>query len=153
MRRLAWFGFALMFTACGGDDDGGGERRPIADRDLSGSCAGTDCDGPAPGGNCFCDPDCTFYADCCSDQVAVCRSDGAGSCGGFAGLQCEGNTYCYYEVDAHCGDGDQPGLCIAPPADCTDEVVEVCGCDGLSHDNACLAALAGTSVASDGPCP
>ncbi len=161
MRRLAWFGFALMLTACGGDDDGGGGggggdggggggRGPIPIADLSGSCADTDCDGLAPGGNCYCDEDCTRYADCCDDYLVAC-SDGA-SCGGFAGDQCERPTYCHYAPSDMCGTGDQIGTCTRVPDDCVADEVTVCGCDGTTYDNACLAGMAGTSVAGDGPC-
>jgi len=160
MQRLAWLGFAVMLTACGGDDDGGGGgggdgggggRGPIAIADLSGSCADTDCDGPAPSGNCYCDADCTRYADCCDDYLAAC-SDGP-ACGGFAGDQCERPTFCHYAPSDMCGSGDQIGTCTRVPDDCVADEVTVCGCDGTTYDNACLAGMAGTSVAADGPCP
>ena len=161
--RLASIAILTILAACGGDDDGGGggggdgdgdgggdERGPVATADLSGSCAETDCDGSSPSGNCYCDSDCTFYADCCDDYLLAC-SDGR-SCGGFAGDQCERPTYCHYAPSDECGMGDQVGVCTRVAEDCTDEVSTVCGCDGTTYDNACLAAMAGTSVTSDGPC-
>ena len=47
----------------------------------------------------------------------------------------------------------------APPADpskptvCTDEVNPMCGCDGMTYGNPCMAAMAGVSVRSVGACP
>jgi len=159
--RLACILSIAMLAACGGDDDGGGgggdggggggDRGPIAVADLSGSCADTECDGAAPSGNCYCDGDCTFYADCCDDYLMAC-TDGAQTCGGFAGNQCERPTFCHYAAGDVCGAGDQVGVCTRVPDDCVEDVVTVCGCDGTTYDNACLAAMAGTSVAGDGEC-
>ena len=157
--RLAWIGLAGLLAACGGDDDGGGggdgggdgDRGPIAIADLSGSCADTDCDGPAPDGNCYCDEDCIHYADCCDDYPHACAGDRQ-SCGGFVGNQCERGTFCLYSPSDVCGSGDQIGTCTRVPADCAAEEAAVCACDGQVYDNACLAAMVGQSVASDGPC-
>jgi hypothetical protein len=155
--RYAWL-VLFMLAACGGDDDGGGDgdgdgdRGPISDGDLEGSCAGTDCDGPAPEGNCYCDDECAHFGDCCSDYVDVCQPGGA-TCGGFAGLTCdEAGTYCHYDLDERCGEGDQAGTCIAMPDSCIDVFAPVCGCDGQDYPNSCGAAMAGTSVASEGEC-
>ena len=162
--RLASIPLMAILAACGGDDDGGGgdgdgdgdgdrngERGPIAVADLSGSCADTECDGPAPEGNCWCDEDCTHHADCCDDYVHACAGDRR-TCGGFIGDACERPTFCRYAPSDMCGTGDQIGTCFRVPDSCTDEVAAVCGCDGQNYDNACLAAMVGTSVLSDGPC-
>ncbi|HEU5057001.1 MAG TPA: hypothetical protein VFU21_10775 [Kofleriaceae bacterium] len=161
--RLASIVIMAMLAGCGGDDDGGGggggdggggdgdgERGPIPVADLEGSCADTDCDGSAPAGNCQCDADCTYYGDCCDDYFMAC-SEGM-VCGGFAGDQCERPTFCHYAPSDVCGSGDQVGVCTRPSTDCTDQRVPVCGCNGTTYDNRCLAAMAGTSVASDGAC-
>lgn len=67
------------------------------------------------------------------------------SCGGFAGLACEDNSYCDYEAD-QCGGADGVGLCRPRPTACDDVLDPVCGCDGRSYGNACLAAQAGFDV-------
>ncbi len=163
MRLASTLLLVITLTACGGDDDGGGgggddggggggDRGPIAIGDLGGSCADTDCDGQAPSGNCYCDDQCGHYADCCDDYDLACAPEGAQSCGGFAGNSCERPTYCHYATADACGTGDQVGTCVRPPDDCVDDVVPVCGCDGLDYDNACLAARSGTSVYADGEC-
>jgi hypothetical protein len=160
MRLACCVCVAILLAACGGDDDGGGgdgggggdDRGPVAIADLRGSCADSDCDGPAPSGNCFCDPDCTFYADCCDDYDPTCGPEGAPSCGGLIGDVCERPTYCHYAGLDACGTGDQAGFCIRPPDSCVEERVPVCGCDGVTYDNACLAAMVGTSIFSDGEC-
>ncbi len=73
-------------------------------------------------------------------------------CGGFAGATCGEGQYCKYAPSSHCGEGDQSGTCRVIPEVCTEEHAPVCGCDGETYGNACTAAAAGTSVASEGPC-
>ncbi|MEZ4465296.1 MAG: hypothetical protein R3F43_12630 [bacterium] len=60
---------------------------------------------------------------------------------------CDAGSYC--DFGAQCGDA---GRCAPQPENCRAVDAPVCGCDGESYGNACLAALAGVSVASDGPC-
>lgn len=48
------------------------------------------------------------------------------------------------------------GLAVAAPVDCSECALTsglVCGGDGLSYLNRCIAECQGTTVASDGPCP
>lgn len=39
---------------------------------LTGSCQGSDCNGPAEDGSCYCDDACLGYGGCCADRAPVC---------------------------------------------------------------------------------
>ncbi len=45
------------------------------------------------------------------------------------------------------------GTCAAIPATCPTDTVPVCGCDGRTYDNQCLADQAGVSISQTGACP
>src|SRR5688572_21177456 len=80
---------AALLAACAADaNDSGSQasRGPLGKADMVGSCALTDCDGAAVGGNCYCDDQCIEYGDCCSDRVEVCEAPVGPICGGFAGF-------------------------------------------------------------------
>lgn len=48
------------------------ERTALGKADVFGSCATSDCNGPAADGNCYCDDQCTQIGDCCADKVELC---------------------------------------------------------------------------------
>jgi len=66
--------------------------------------------------------------------------------------QCGKDEFCA-KFFGSCEDG---GKCEAKPTDCTERgkllVKPVCGCDGKSYDNFCLAAVAGVNVKQEGKC-
>lgn len=72
---------------------------------------------------------------------------------------CKTNDQC--AADEFCaklfGACTEEGRCETRPTDCTERgklhVKPVCGCDGKSYDNFCLAATAGVNVKSEGKCP
>ncbi len=60
---------------------------------------------------------------------------------------CDDADYCFSEEGC-----DAPGTCEPKPTFCTREFRPVCGCDGQTYGNACVAAAAGVNVVSEGAC-
>ncbi|MGV6800340.1 MAG: Kazal-type serine protease inhibitor domain-containing protein [bacterium] len=73
-------------------------------------------------------------------------------CGGIAGLPCGSDReYCAMEI-GQCGMADAAGTCQIKPEICTMEHMPVCGCNGKTYSNKCIAAGAGVSVSHLGAC-
>lgn len=118
---------------------------------------------------CGCDG--VTYGNQCGAQSASANVAYEGECGvvtpSCGGAQCGDTQFCQYP-DGYCASsvrplpaGDQagapvplePGVCTDVPTACGEIFSQVCGCDGVTYDNPCLANAAGMNVASTGPCP
>ncbi|HWA73402.1 MAG TPA: Kazal-type serine protease inhibitor domain-containing protein [Polyangiaceae bacterium] len=74
------------------------------------------------------------------------------SCGSLSGGTCAAGEYCALPVSAACGAFDAPGVCTKIPEICTTDVDPVCGCDGKTYSNDCVAARNSVSLKATGAC-
>ncbi len=52
-----------------------------------------------------------------------------------------------------CSVADDAGTCQRTPEVCTQQYEPVCGCDGTTYGNSCVAAMAGAKIDKSGECP
>ncbi len=121
-------------------------------------CDGTTCDGP---GECaprldldtcpddyepVCGCNGVTYANACEAASAGARVAADGPCACTSNDDCGADFFC---AGMTCGG---LGECSVRPELCPRFIDPVCGCDGVTYDNSCLAAARGVRVASMGRC-
>ena len=73
------------------------------------------------------------------------------ACGGRAG-PCGPTLYCDFTAPFDCGFADGMGTCMPRPDICSSLFAPVCGCDGTTYSNLCVAHSSGVDSAADGAC-
>jgi len=106
---------------------------------------------------CGCDGK-TYVNACTAAQTKVSvAATGLCPCGGAGGVTCAATEFCSYGLGTTttvtCLTPGALGSCEPRPTSCIAVYAPSCGCDGVTYENPCEAAKAGTSVALGGACP
>ncbi len=162
------YGNACAALQAGVNVDHAGPCVPECQTDAECSAAGQgyckkplgDCNGPgfcqSPPQACpdifdpVCGCDGQTYGNACEASAAGVNIQHDGPCATpcISNADCFGGEYCKRPPN----DCNSIGECAAPPGLCPRIYDPVCGCDGETYGNACLAAVAGVNVEHDGEC-
>lgn len=78
-------------------------------------------------------------------------ADEGEACEGFAGITCSEGLWCDLEAGM-CGGADIGGICFKKDENCTEDILEVCGCDGKTYSSDCKRRQAEQQKKADGKC-
>jgi hypothetical protein len=95
------------------------------------------------------------YSNACMAASAGVSVSYAGACQAvnhcYANAQCGPGEFCQRPVGS-CGGSFANGNCTQMPTVCTLQFAPVCGCDGVTYSNPCIAQSHGVTIASNAPC-
>ena len=86
-----------------------------------------------------------------SESTVKTRYCGVRIAGGVENI-CVAGEFCRRTIKDLCGAADAPGICSPIPELCTMEYVPVCGCDGKTYGNECIANSNSISASYLGEC-